>query len=109
MANKWRYECDCNNCEKVKRIVDPEKHMNGDYCTATVAGLKTIHADDDYVIRCDQYEPKMEQIAFSNLIVQIKCRRCECVTRIDGVFSFSTQQPVNGYIQDVCQGIQLNI
>lgn len=30
-------------------------------------------------------------------------------TRIDGVFSFSTQQPVNGYIQDVCQGIQLNI
>ena len=60
MANKWRYECDCNNCEKVKRIVDPAKHMNGDYCTATVAGLKTIHADDDYVIRCDQYEPKME-------------------------------------------------
>lgn len=30
-------------------------------------------------------------------------------TRIDGVFSFSTQQPVNGYIQDVRQGIQLNI
>ena len=36
-------------------------------------------------------------------------RRCECTTYIDGVFSFSTQQPVNGYIQDVCQGIQLNI
>ena len=30
-------------------------------------------------------------------------------TRIDGVFSFSTQQPVNGYIQDIRQGIQLNI
>ena len=45
----------------------------------------------------------------SILIVQTKCRRCECVTRIDGVFSFSAQQPVNGYIQDIRQGIQLNI
>lgn len=63
MANKWRYECDCRNCSRVKFIDDPEHHRNGNYCTATLEGLKTIHADDDFVVRCYCYSPKLDQLS----------------------------------------------
>ena len=48
----------------IKHIDDPEHHRHGEYCTATLSGMKTIHADDDYVIRCDSYKPKFEQMEF---------------------------------------------
>lgn len=64
MANKWKYECDCSNCEMVKFINDPEHHRNGNYCTAVISGKDTIHADDDYVIRCYCYQPKQAQLSF---------------------------------------------
>lgn len=64
MANKWKYECDCHNCEMVKFIDDPEHHRHGDYCTAHLKlGHSPIHADDDYVIRCDCYVPKIDQLS----------------------------------------------
>lgn len=65
MANKWKYECDCSNCEMVKFIDDPAHHRHGEYCTAHLnLGKSPIHADDDYVIRCDCYTPKATQLSF---------------------------------------------
>ncbi|MBO5953425.1 MAG: hypothetical protein J6Q53_04800 [Oscillospiraceae bacterium] len=61
MANKWRYECDCSKCSQIQYISDPEHHREGNYCTAVLDGKKTIHADDDYVIRCDCYAPRFHQ------------------------------------------------
>ena len=58
MANKWVYEFDCKNCDMVKFVDDPEHKRHGDYCTAEISGKKTIHADDDFVLRCDCYTPK---------------------------------------------------
>ena len=64
MANKWNYECDCKNCTMVQYINDPEHRRNGDYCTATLSGKETIHADDDFVVRCYCYQPKTEQLTW---------------------------------------------
>lgn len=66
MANKWKYECDCHNCAMVKFIDDPEHHRHGEYCTAAIAGKKTIHADDDYVVRCYCYIPESTQLSLFN-------------------------------------------
>ena len=57
MQNRWRSECDCYNCAMVEHIVDLEMSRDGDYCIPTIMGKKTIHADDDFVVRCDCYKP----------------------------------------------------
>lgn len=62
MVNKWRYECDCSDCVNVQHIHDPARHLDGDYCVPMVDGKPTIHADDDYAIRCDCYMQKKEVI-----------------------------------------------
>ena len=59
--SKWVYECDCKNCDMIKFVNDPEHHRNGLYCAAAIAGKRTVHADDDFVVRCDCFAPKFEQ------------------------------------------------
>ena len=63
MANKWKYEVDCRNCTLVQFVDEPEHHRYDEYCIATLAGKKTIHADDDYVVRCDCFTQKEEQLS----------------------------------------------
>lgn len=64
MSNKWKYECDCKNCAMIQFVNEPEHHRHGNYCVAGIAlGKSPIHADDDYVIRCDCYQPKTEQLS----------------------------------------------
>lgn len=63
MANKWRYECDCHNCANVKFVCDPEHCRNGYYCIPGIEGKQTVHADDDYVVRCDHYCPQTTQLS----------------------------------------------
>lgn len=60
--NKWKYECDCKNCSKVEYVNDPKRHRNGLYCIPGIEGKKTVHADDDYVVRCNHYTPKSTQL-----------------------------------------------
>ena len=64
MANKWRYACDCHNCANVEYVFDPENSRNGYYCIPCITGKKTIHADDDDVVRCDLYAPAVSQLKF---------------------------------------------
>lgn len=64
MANRWRYECDCHNCDKVEYVKDPANSRDGDYCIPAIKGEKTVRADDDYVIRCPFYRPKVSQMSF---------------------------------------------
>lgn len=51
MAGKWFYAFDCKSCERLKYIGDAF------YCVPLMTGNNPIHADDDYVVRCDDYEP----------------------------------------------------
>jgi hypothetical protein len=48
----------------VEHIVDPEMGRDGDYCIPIITGKKTIHADDDFVVRCDCYKPVTVQTSF---------------------------------------------
>ena len=57
MATKWKYECDCTNCANIKFVDDPEHHRHDFYCIPAIEGKKTVHADEDFVIRCDCYQP----------------------------------------------------
>lgn len=66
MANKWVYECDCKNCSMIQFVNDPEHHRHGDYCMAAISGKRTVHADDDFVVRCYCYTPKFEQASLFN-------------------------------------------
>lgn len=51
---KWRYDFDCKHCTKVKYLDDGIR--KGFYCMPTVNGMDNIHADEDRVVRCDEYE-----------------------------------------------------
>jgi len=62
MAGKWRYECDCHHCAKVKYVNDGVR--DGYYCIPVMNGEEPLHADDDYTVRCDQFvSTKLEQIS----------------------------------------------
>ena len=50
---RWRYDFDCFHCSRVKYIKDGVR--DGFYCVPMVEGRDPIHADDDRVIRCDDY------------------------------------------------------
>ena len=63
MANKWSYECDCRNCTHLQFVDDPENHRHGEYCIPGIQGKQTVHADDDYKVRCDHYCPKATQMS----------------------------------------------
>ena len=49
--NRWRYAFECRLCAN--------KHTEDGavYCTPIRSGTDVIHADDDYVLRCDGYVP----------------------------------------------------
>lgn len=48
----WRYDFDCRDCQQQKRI-------SGEiYCVPIREGRHCISADDDYVVRCSEYQPK---------------------------------------------------
>lgn len=76
---RWAYDFDCNECENLQPVVDPEKKRNGIYCIPMIemednrpagwtpfnpdGSLKPsdgpIHADEhDRHIRCDCYKKK---------------------------------------------------
>ena len=64
MANKWRYDFDCSNCSMIQYINDPKHHREGNYCIAHIErGSSPIHADDDFVLRCDCYSAKLDQMS----------------------------------------------
>jgi len=63
MANEWKYECDCRNCANIKFVNDPTHCRYGHYCIPAIEGEKTIHADDDNVVRCNHYCPKATQMS----------------------------------------------
>ena len=54
MSN-WKYDFNCRNCGRIQYVDDGKR--KGLYCVPTTEGKKTIHADDDYVVRCDDYQP----------------------------------------------------
>lgn len=52
-VERWRYDFDCHHCTRVKYIKDGVR--DGLYCIPMVEGRDPIHADDDRVVRCDEY------------------------------------------------------
>ena len=71
--NRCRLDFDCAACQNLRRVKDPEKHRDGLYCIPTIEAedrvgvgngtdITIIHADEDFVLRCDQYKPPGEQI-----------------------------------------------
>ena len=57
---RWRYDFSCRDCENIKYIKDDIR--DGFYCIPVMNNEKPIHADNDRVVRCDRYEPKMVQM-----------------------------------------------
>ena len=55
MSN-WRYDFDCKDCQQQARIGDAF------YCLPIRSGRKCISADDDYVVRCSEYEPRQRTL-----------------------------------------------
>lgn len=51
MSGRWHYAFSCRNCLNKIRI-DTDT-----YCVPLRALRDPIHADDDYVVRCDEYQP----------------------------------------------------
>lgn len=61
-VERWKYDFDCHHCTKVKFINDGIR--NGFYCIPMVDGGDPIHADDDRVVRCDEYaSSRMDQMS----------------------------------------------
>jgi len=58
--NKWKYLCSCKNCTHVQYVKDEIR--DGLYCVMMLQGKRTIHADDDFRVRCDQYNPKERKV-----------------------------------------------
>ena len=64
--NKWRYAFNCRNCLNCQYVKDEIR--DGMYCikikasAAEGSGYKAMHADDDYVVRCDDYSPMQMQL-----------------------------------------------
>jgi hypothetical protein len=51
---KWRYAFNCKDCLHIQTINDGVRE--GDYCMRSVVlEHSPIHADDDRVVRCDEY------------------------------------------------------
>lgn len=55
MACKWKYAFNCRDCLCIKMLDDGVRH--GNYCMPMVNGEDPIHADDDYIVRCDCWQP----------------------------------------------------
>lgn len=53
--NKWRYDFECKDCANLKYVKDEIR--DGNYCAILMNGTDPLYADDDYVLRCDRYEP----------------------------------------------------
>lgn len=56
----WRYDFRCRECSQL--VYHDDELRVGFYCEPMANGEDPIHADNDYVVRCDRYEPKMVQI-----------------------------------------------
>ena len=52
-VERWRYDFDCHHCTRVQYIKDGVR--DGFYCVPMTEGRSPIHADDDRVVRCDDY------------------------------------------------------
>ncbi|MDO4649383.1 MAG: hypothetical protein Q4B26_12105 [Eubacteriales bacterium] len=50
---RWVYEFSCRDCTQLQEM--HQGCMNGTYCRAALLGKTTIHADDDFTLRCDSY------------------------------------------------------
>lgn len=57
----WQYNFSCRDCSRLVYLNDEMRV--GFYCIPLATGDRPIHADDDRVVRCDKYEPKMEQLS----------------------------------------------
>ena len=51
----WTYDFNCKDCGQIKYLNDGVWH--GNYCIPTKEGRCRMHADDDHVLRCDDYMP----------------------------------------------------
>ena len=68
-VERWRYSFDCHHCTKTKYIKDNIR--DGIYCIPYVEGRDPIHADDDRVVRCDEFASSlMEQMSFFEEVPQ---------------------------------------
>lgn len=61
MSGRWHYAFSCRNClNKIRIGADT-------YCVPLRALRDPIHADDDYVVRCDEFDPMFEEVTFDAL------------------------------------------
>ena len=57
---KWKYDFKCRDCENMQYVKDEIR--NGWYCVLLMNLHDPIHADDDNVVRCDEYKPMQMQM-----------------------------------------------
>lgn len=62
--SKWRYAFNCRDCLETCELHDGVH--DGRYCMQTLLGRNPIHADDDYVVRCDKWEPAQHTLFDGN-------------------------------------------
>ena len=58
---EWNYAFNCHDCGQIKYI-DEGGNVKGYYCLPTREGRCLMHADDDHVLRCDDYQPLQMQM-----------------------------------------------
>ena len=61
---KWQYDFNCRNCGNMQYVKDEIR--DGMYCLPIMNSQPVVHADDDRVVRCDEYKPmqmEMEETA----------------------------------------------
>jgi len=68
---RWRYNFSCRDCECIKYLDDGTRI--GFYCIPIMNNEEPIHADNDRVVRCDRYVPKMEQLCLFDREEVSKC------------------------------------
>lgn len=56
-GGQWTYECDCWKCSNIEMVKTQYGYER--YCKPTRQGRKVLHADEDYVVRCDAYMPEI--------------------------------------------------
>lgn len=53
--HKWQYAFNCRDCGNLKYVKDEIR--DGMYCVPLMNKEKIMHADDDYIVRCDSFRP----------------------------------------------------
>lgn len=57
----WKYDFDCRKCERLQYVKDDIR--DGLYCIPTMNHHDPLHADDDRVVRCDDFRPRSDQMS----------------------------------------------